>query len=112
MVSVNTRKGRISVHNTKYLLPYVILYLNAEVGGLSIRLKIKKEKKIKIKTTNANRKQQQQQKINIIPKLGFELRSLAWKASVIATGVLYHMDNKRIYEIFVRISVPRMGDQQ
>ena len=62
MVSVNTRKGGISVHNAKYLLPYVILYLNAEVGGLSIRLKIKKrkEKKIKIKTTDANRKQQQQ----------------------------------------------------
>ena len=39
----------------------MILYLNAEVGGLSIRLKIKKKiKKIKIKTTNANRKQQQQ----------------------------------------------------
>ena len=36
----------------------MILYLNAEVGGLSIRSKIKKEKKIKTKTTNANRKQQ------------------------------------------------------
>ena len=68
----------------------MILYLNAEVGGLSIRLKIKKKKekkKIKIKTTNANRKK------NIIAKLGFEPRSLAWKASVIATGVLYHMDS-------------------
>ena len=70
----------------------MILYLNAEVGGLSIRLKIKKRrKKIKIKKTNANRKQQQ--KINIIAKLGFEPRSLAWKANVIATGVLYHMDS-------------------
>ena len=49
------------MHNTKYLLPSVILYLNAEVGGLSIRLKIKKEKYQK-KTTNANRKQQRQQK--------------------------------------------------
>ena len=90
----------------------MILYLNAEVGGLSIRLKIKKEKekKIKIKTTNVNRKQQQK-KINIIAKLGFEPRSLAWKAKVIATGVLYHMDSLKIYEIFVRISVPRMGDQ-
>ena len=45
MVSVNSRKGRIFVNNTKYLLPFGILYLNAEVGGLSMRLKIKKEKK-------------------------------------------------------------------
>ena len=88
----------------------MILCLNAEVGGLSIRLKIKKEKNIKIKTTNANRKQQQK-RINIA-KLGFEPRSLAWKAKIIATGVLYHMANLKIYEIFVRISVHRMGDQQ
>ena len=45
MVSVNSRKGWISVNNTKYLLPFGNLYLNAEVGGLSMRLKIKKEKK-------------------------------------------------------------------
>ena len=69
----------------------MILYLNAEVGGLSIRLKIKKKKKnINIKTTNANRKQKQQ-KLNIIARLEFEPRSLAWKAKIIATGVLYHM---------------------
>ena len=72
-------------------------------------VKDKKGQKIKIKTTNANRKQQN---INIIPKLGFEPRSLAWKARVIATGVLYDMDSYKIYEIFVRISVPRMGDHQ
>ena len=70
----------------------VIRFINTEVGRLSIRLKIKKEKNIKIKTTNANRKQQQQ-KIKIIAKLGFEPRSLAWKAKIIATGVLYHMSN-------------------
>ena len=40
------------VNNTKFLLPFGILYLNAEVGGLSMRLKIKK-KRIKIKTTKA-----------------------------------------------------------
>ena len=68
----------------------MILYLNAEVGGLLIRLKIKKEKKIKNKTLNANNKQQQQN-IDIIAKLGFEPRSLAWKAKIIATGVLHHM---------------------
>ena len=90
----------------------MILYLNAEVGGLSIRLKIKKEKNIKMKTTNANRKQQQQQKKYIIAKLGFEPRSLAWKAKIIATGVLYHMASLKIFEIFVRISVYRMGGQQ
>ena len=58
MVSVNSRKGWISVNNTKYLLPFEILYLNAEVGGLSMRLKIKKKekKKIKIKTTKAKKK--------------------------------------------------------
>ena len=30
MMSLNSRKGRISVNNTIYLLPFVILYLNAE----------------------------------------------------------------------------------
>ena len=39
MVSVNSRKGLISVNNTKYLLPFGILYLNAEVGGMSMRLR-------------------------------------------------------------------------
>ena len=68
----------------------MILYLNAEVDELSTRLKIKKEKNIKIKTTNANRNNNNK-KINIIAKLGFEPRSLAWKAKIIATGVLYHM---------------------
>ena len=90
----------------------MILYLNAEVGGLSIRLKIKKEK-----YQNKNNKRKQKTTtttttINSIAKLGFEPRSLAWKAKIIATGVLYHMANKEIYEIFVRISVHRMGDQQ
>ena len=92
MMSVNTRKDCIFIHDTKYLLPSVILYQNAEVGGLSIRLKIKKEKNIKIKTTNANRKKTTT-KMNIIAKLGFEPRSLAWKAKIIATGVLCHMAN-------------------
>ena len=58
MMSVNTRKDRISIHNTKYLLPSVILYLNAEVGGLSIRLKIKKNK---YQNKNKKRKQKKQQ---------------------------------------------------
>ena len=39
------KKSRISVHNTKYLLPFVILFLNAEIGGLSMRLKMKKKKR-------------------------------------------------------------------
>ena len=82
----------------------MILHLNAENGGLSMPLKDKKEK-----TTNANRKQQPK---NIVAKLGFEPRSLAWKAKIIATGVLYHMASKKIYEIFVRISVHRKEDQQ
>ena len=60
MMSVNTIKDRISIHNTKYLLLSVILKLNTAVGGLSIRLKIKKEKyqnknnKRKQKTTTKN----------------------------------------------------------
>ena len=70
----------------------MILYLNAEVGGLLIRLKIKKEKISKNKnkqyTQTVNNKNKN---INIIAKLGFEPRSLAWKAKIIATGVLYHM---------------------
>ena len=81
----------------------MILYLNAEVGGLSMPLKIKK---IKIKTTKANRKQQN---ISIIAKLGFEPRSLA---RIITTGVLYHMARLQIYKMFVQISVHRMGDKQ
>ena len=62
MVSVNSRKGLMSVNNTKYLLPFGILYLNAEVGGLSMRLKIKKrkEKKIKIKTTKAKKEKRKE----------------------------------------------------
>ena len=75
-------------------------------------VKDKKEKNIKIKATNTNRKQQQPKKLNIITKLGFEPRSLAWQAKIIATGVLYHMVRLKIYEIFVQISVPRMRDQQ
>ena len=42
----------------KYLLPFGILYPNAEVGGLSMRLRKKKKekKKIKIKTIKAKKK--------------------------------------------------------
>ena len=67
----------------------MILHLNAEVGGLSMGLKIKK-KKDQYKKAKANIKQQQQ-KINIIAQIGLEPRLLAWKAKIIATGVLYHM---------------------
>ena len=44
------------IHNTKYLLPFVILYQNAEVGGLSMRLKIKKKKKYQNKNNNSKQK--------------------------------------------------------
>ena len=48
----------MSVNNTKYLLPFGILYLNAEVGGLSMRLKIikKKEKKRDQNKNNKSKK--------------------------------------------------------
>ena len=69
----------------------MILYLNAEVGGLSIRLKKKNEKRSKLKNPNENNNNDK--KLNIIAKLGFEPRSFAWKASVIATGESYHMDS-------------------
>ena len=51
-------------------------------------VKNKKEKNIKIKqqTQTENKK-----KKNIIAKLGCEPRSLAWKAKIIATEVLYHI---------------------
>ena len=52
----------MSVNNTKYLLPFGILYLNAEVGGLSMRLKIKKKKKKKKKKKRSKLKQQKQKK--------------------------------------------------
>ena len=62
---------------------------NADVGGLSIRLKIKKKK-----YQNKNNKRKQKtttKKLNLIAKLGFETQSLVWKAKLMATRVLYHM---------------------
>ena len=56
MVSVNSRKGWISVNNTKYLLHFGILYLNAVVGWLSMRLKIKKEEKDQDKNNKSKKK--------------------------------------------------------
>ena len=64
-MSVNSGKGLISVNNTKYLLPFVILYLNAEVGGLSMRLKIKKE----IQNKN-NKSKKINKKLKFVTKLG------------------------------------------
>ena len=64
----------------------MILYLNAEVGGLSMQLKIKQKK-----GQNKNEKQTENNnniKYNIIDKLEFEPRSLVWKAKIITTGVL------------------------
>ena len=40
----------------KIFTAFVILYLNAEVGGLSMQLKIKKKNNFKIKTTKAKNK--------------------------------------------------------
>ena len=48
----------------KYLLPFGILYLNAEVGGLSMRLKKRKKKKIKIKTTKAKKKKEKKKRLS------------------------------------------------
>ena len=45
----------------------MILYLNAEVGGLSMRLKIKKKKK---KDQNKNNKSKKKKKKKIVDKLG------------------------------------------
>ena len=88
----------------------MILHLNAEVGGFSVRLKIKKKKKIEIKTTKANRKQQQ--KIKYYCQAGIRTTIACVEAKTIATGVLFHMASLQIYKIFVQISVHRMGDQQ
>ena len=85
-----------------HLLPFVILHINAECDRLLMRLKIKK-KKIRIKKTKTNRRQQQ--KLNIIAKLGFKPRPLAWKSKIITTGVLYHMASKHIYKICVQFFV-------
>ena len=38
--------------------------------------------------------------------------SPSWKARIISTGLLYHMDIKQICKIFVQISVHRMGEQE
>ena len=56
-----------------------------------VSIKDKKGKNIKIKTTNANTENNSNKKKSIIAKLGFEPRSLAWKAKIKATGVLYQM---------------------
>ena len=47
----------------KFLLPFGILYLNAEVGGLSMRLKIKKKEEKK--DQNKNNKSKKKKKIKI-----------------------------------------------
>ena len=57
MVSVNSRKGLLK---GLYLLPFGILYLDVEVGGLSMRLKIKKRKqKIKKKKKKSKKKKKE-----------------------------------------------------
>ena len=54
-------------------------------------VKDKKEKNIKIKQQTQTENNNNNKKLNITAKLGFEPRSLTWKAKIIATGVLYHM---------------------
>ena len=54
-------------------------------------VKDKKEKKKKKKKQQTQTENNNNKKLNVIAKLGFEPRSLAWKAKIIATGVLYHM---------------------
>ena len=73
--------------------------------------KEEEKKKIKIKTTKAKKKKKKKKK-KIVAKLGFEPRSLAWKARFISTRLLYHMAGKQICKIFVQISVHCMGDQE
>ena len=64
------------------------------------------KKEIKIKTTKAKKI------IKDCHQVGFEPRSLAWKARIISTRLQYHMAIKQICKIFVQISVHRMGDQE
>ena len=52
----------MSENNTKYLLPFGILYLNAEVGGLSMLLKIKKKKKKDQNKNNKSKKRKRKEK--------------------------------------------------
>ena len=74
---------------------------------------VKDEKKRKKKDQNKNNKsKKKKKKKKIVAKLGFEPRSLAWKARLISTRLLYHMASKWICKIFVQISVHRMGDQE
>ena len=56
----------VFLDHPSYLLPFVILYLNAEVGGLSMRLKIKKK-------TNQNKsnKRKNKKKIKNCRQTGF-----------------------------------------
>ena len=59
---------------------------------MRLKIKKKKEKKeIKIKTTKAKKKRKK-----IVARLGFEPRSLTWKARIISTRLLYHMASKQI----------------
>ena len=56
---------------TNYLLSFVVLYLNAEVGGLSMRLKIK-QRKDQNKNNEKQTENNNNKNSNIIDKLGFE----------------------------------------
>ena len=54
--------------------------------------KRKRKKRSKLKQQTQTENNNTNKKLNITAKLGFEPRSLAWKAKVIPTGVLYHID--------------------
>ena len=74
---------------------------------------VKDKKKKKKKDQNKNNKsKKRERKIKDCRQLGFEPRSLAWKARIISTRLLYHMPIKQICKLFVQISVHRMGDQE
>ena len=72
---------------------------------------VKDKKRKEKKDQNKNNKSKKEKK-KIVAKLGFEPRSLAWKARIISNRLLYHMARKQICKIFVQISVHRMGDQE
>ena len=77
-------------------------------------VKDKKREKKKDQNKNKSKKIKNNNKIKIkyCHQVGFEPRSLGWKARIISTRLYYHMAIKQICKVFVQISVHRMGDQE
>ena len=93
----------------------MILYLNAEVGGLSMLLKIKKRKKKKDQNkNNKSKKKKKKKKIkSLSPSWDSNHDRLRGKqGSYPLDYCIIWLVNRSLCKIFVQISVHRIGDQE